>query len=270
MNPTILILALALTAPAQEAAGRGRDEGAERLEFMKESAQRFDVTRYGGRAALRLRPEPAFRLGDQFTGVLEGAIFFWIDEDSRPEAAVQVFKVRYEGAPLGVWIHSFSSLSPGTFAAVRGGRTVWNPATPGVEFRSVAGAPAPAGSAAQRARQMRALAREFRAEDDFRKDGWQALRLLPTPIARYGRPGSRVRDGALFAFVLGTDPEVFLFLEDRPGDRGEQWQYALAPMTVFAVKASYQGGAIWELPDRKPAKDPARPFFDYVDESIRP
>ena len=49
----------------------------------------------------------------------------------------------------------------------------------------------------------------------------QALRLLPKPLYRYERPDGPTSssDGALFAFVLGTDPEVFLLLEaaDRPG-----------------------------------------------------
>jgi hypothetical protein len=108
---------------------------------------------------------------------------------------------------------------------------------------------------------MRLLAADFRASDDFGGKGWTELRLLPTPIARYGESGSNLVDGALFAFVLGTDPEVFLFIEARSGAQGPEWQYALAPMTIFAVKASYQGKAVWELPNRGPATDPDKPFF---------
>jgi hypothetical protein len=68
-------------------------------------------------------------------------------------------------------------------------------------------------------------------------------------------------DGALFAFVLGTDPEVFLFLEARSGRESLEWQYALAPMTIYAVKASYRGNAVWELPNRIPSWEPSKPFF---------
>ena len=46
----------------------------------------------------------------------------------------------------------------------------------------------------------------------------RVLRLLTTPVARYGKAGGVVEDGALFAFVEGTDPEVFLFLEVREGE----------------------------------------------------
>ena len=33
-------------------------------------------------------------------------------------------------------------------------------------------------------------------------------------------------------------------------------------MTVFAVKGTYQGKAIWELPDRRNSSAPSRPLFD--------
>jgi hypothetical protein len=272
MTLTCLLLAAALPAQAPaDDAGPKPESAAERLEFMKASARAFRFRRGTGDQSFELQAEPAFRLGKQYTDVLEGAIFFWLGDGGRPEASMQLFKLQYAGGPPGgVWIHSFSSLSPGTFTVERDGRTVWNPATPGVELRPVAGAPRPAESAAQRSRQMRAMAKEFAASDDFRKNGWLDLRLLPTPIARYGGAGTKVVDGALFAFVEGTDPEVFLFLEARPGEGGMVWQYALAPMTVFAVKATHRGTTVWELPDRKPAKDPSKTYFDLVDKPSRP
>ncbi len=267
MIPPALAQALiALTSLAQ-AAGVPDDgkDAAGRLAFMRRSLEGYRFARDGERgSAFRLQAEPAFRLGKQYTDILEGAIFFWVGADGRPEAAVQVFKVQNAGAPKGLWIHEFSSLSPRPFVADFDGRPAWSPGTPGVEFRPVPGAEAPAASLAQRTRQLRAMAQEFKAADDFGKKGWHDLRLLPTPIARYGKPASEPIDGAAFAFVEGTDPEVLLFLEARPGkDKGApEWQYALAPMTVFAVKATLGGRVAWELPDRMPAGDPSRPFFD--------
>jgi hypothetical protein len=85
--------------------------------------------------------------------------------------------------------------------------------------------------------------------------------LLPTPVTRYGGPTTKLLDGALFAFVLGTDPEVFLFLEVVSDQEHLQWRYALAPMSAFALKGSYQGKAVWEVPDRMPASDPSKPLF---------
>jgi len=269
---TMMSLLLAAMLACQASSGEtGTNPADERLAFMKDSAQSYRVRRGAQEEPLKLQGDPAFRLGKQYTDVLEGAIFFWLDDVSRPMAAVQVFKLQYAGGPpSGLWIHSFSSLCPESLVVERDGRTVWDPASPGVEFKPVPGAPRPAESATQRSRQVRALAQDFHASDDYRKKGWLELRLLPTPIARYGKPGMKVHDGALFAFVDGTDPEVFLFLEVRTGHKEVEWQYALAPMTVFAVKASHRGRTIWELPDRKPAKDPSKTFFDYVDKTVQP
>ena len=74
---------------------------------------------------------------------------------------------------------------------------------------------------------MRAVADEFIADDDFGGGGkYHRLRMLTTPIARYGKAGGTVEDGALFAFVEGTDPEVFLLIEARAGEKGPAWHYA--------------------------------------------
>lgn len=243
---------------------KSHDASGERLKFMKDSVRSYELTLGGNRGAmLKLEEKPVFRLGKQYANDLEeGAIFVWTGEFGCPSAAIQVFLIKNAAEPQGLWIHEFTSLAPTTLKAVRSGQSWWAPTTPGLEYKPLPGAPKPAESAVQRARQMRTLAEGFRASDNFGGKGWSELRLLPTPIARYGEAGTKLVDGALFAFVLGTDPEVFLLLEARPGKQGLQWEYALAPMTVFAVKASYQGKAVWELPDRHDSWDPSKPFFD--------
>jgi hypothetical protein len=109
---------------------------------------------------------------------------------------------------------------------------------------------------------MQALAREFTAEDLFRDQSWQPLRMLTKPFARYGKAGARATDGALFAYVLTTDPEVYLMIEARAGKDGPEWQYAFAPMTIYSVRASWKGQAVWELPYRwDTASRPGEPFY---------
>jgi hypothetical protein len=107
------------------------------------------------------------------------------------------------------------------------------------------------------------MAEEFSATDDFLGLRWSKLRLLPKPWHRYRNAGSGVEEGALFAFAIGTDPEVFLMIESRPNPAGGfRWEYALAPMTSFEVKVSWKGKEVWTLPHRKDSFDPNEPFYD--------
>src|SRR4030095_9934951 len=93
---------------------------------------------------------------------------------------------------------------------------IWSPKTAGVEFRDVPEAPVPAANRASRLRQMKVIADDFTARLPARNvdDANQVvLRLLPTPLYRYDPQKSEkavpfLKDGALFAFVMGTDPEV--------------------------------------------------------------
>ena len=253
MGVSNLVLVAAMItgqAPDRDAATKAdRSPSAERLEFMKTSvtSYQFEDKADPGRT-MELRPEPAFRLGKQGDGVvLEGAIFLWADAVGRPEAAAQVFLIQSAAKAEGEWLHEFTSLSTSPFAASQGGKPRWMPMVAGVLFQPIPGAPKPAETAAQRLRQLRALAGEFRAHDNFWNRGWQPLRLLPTPIARYGKSGATPEDGALFAFALGTDPEAFLFIEDRLGPNGPEWQYAWAPMTCWGLKAEHKDRPVWEL-----------------------
>jgi hypothetical protein len=245
------------------------EANAHRLAFMKDSAQSYEFVRDGDRAPwLKLRPEPAFRMGRQGSGnVLEGAIFLWTDEVGRPEVAAQVFLMRTGDRPGGEWLHEFTSLAAGTFAASRQGAVRWAPREAGVVFKTVPDAPKPAASPSQRMRQMRAIAEEFRAEDNFGNTRWGTLRMLATPIARYGRAGGTPEDGALFAFVEGTDPEAFLFIEARPGEGGLEWQFAGAPMSCWPLRIERKGQVVWSLPFRDTGytTNLSKPFVSLAD-----
>jgi hypothetical protein len=253
---------LFLIASLQQVPAKAPDEPLHRMIATAESYS--FVHDKDSRSPLRLQKAPAFRMGKQpADNVMEGAIFFWTGADGRPEAAAQIFAIQNSEFPEGLWIHEFISFSPLPFHGVRDGSPSWSPRSPGVKFLPVPGAPMPAESASQRTRQMKALAQGFHASDNFKDKNWVELRLLPTPIARYGKPGSPVADGALFSFVTGTDPEAFLFLEARPGQGGLRWEYAFAPMTCYELKGSHKGKTVWTIPYRKDAEahDPARPYY---------
>jgi hypothetical protein len=224
----------------------------ERLDFMKTEAAAYRFKKEGDRAApLKLREEPAFRLGKQpADNVEDGAIFLWLSEDGRPEASLQLFLVKDATAPFGKWAHEFMSLSSGPLAGTRRGRPSWSPARPGIEYHRLDDAPKPATTAAARTRQMRAIMQNFRVSDYFKDKTWSELRLLPTPIARYGKEGAAVIDGALYAFVIGTDPEACVFLDVRQDKNGPEWFYAMGPFTCYALKGTYKNKEVWDLPRR--------------------
>lgn len=246
---TSLSIGLILGLIGQAApAGDPKGDRAARLDFLKASLAIYEVRPLGdGKPALRLQAEPVLRFTNPVGVSQDGAIFFWVGDDGRPEAAIQAFLQRG-----GAWIHDFSSLSTGPLVAETSRGPAWRPSKGGVEFRPVPEAPKPAASVETRLRQMRDLAQGFAVSDNFRENGWQPLRPMPTPFARYGKPGTALVDGAVFCFALGTDPEAYLMLEARPGRGGPEWQFAFAPQTSYALKASWKGQDVWSLPNRRP------------------
>jgi hypothetical protein len=200
----------------------------------------------------RLQAEPVLRFTNTVGTAKDGAVFLWLGEANRPEAAVQIFLHRD-----GRWIQEFTSLSTEPLDAGR----IWTSVRPGLEFKPVPGAPKPADTAEQRLRQMRELTRKCRVEVHFEQKAWNNLRVLTKPLARYGKPGSKVVDGALFAYVLTTDPEAYLVLEARQGATGLEWQYAFAPESIYGLKASWEGREAWNLPYREAWQDNRAPYY---------
>jgi hypothetical protein len=253
-----LWLLLLLGLPGQAPAGDTPAELKARLEFMKKSMARHEISAVGDRTnKLRFQAEPVLRFTNPVGGSRDGAMFVWLGEGDRPVVAAQIL-----WTPEQVWMEEFSSLSTSPLIANTNDGRVWNPSKAGVIFKPVPDAPKPADTAERRLRQMRELADGFSTEHFYKGRTWNKLRLLTKPFARYGKPGSDVQDGALFCFAHGTDPEVLLTLESRPGKDGLEWQYAFAPMTTFATNGSWKGKEVWSLPARYSgeADDPSSTF----------
>ena len=83
-----------------------------------------------------------------------------------------------------------------------------------------------------------------KGNDDFDFKPCQ-LRLLPTPVYRYSVPKLGVKDGALFTYVLGTDPEVLLLIEARKEGDAENWLIAFGRMTGYACQAMLDDKEFW-------------------------
>ena len=92
----------------------------------------------------------------------------------------------------------------------------------------------------------------------------EELRLLPKPIYRYELDAAKAAhpelvDGAVFAFVQGTDPEAVLLIEAiRRGD-GIGWQYAFGRATSYFVEVRVGSSVVWNASTyRSELKSPVR------------
>lgn len=237
---------------------KSADRG-ERLIFMKESLKAYLFTRGAEAMPIDLRDGPLLRWSNPVNGDPDGALFIWTAH-GRPQAAVQVFRTKG-----GYWLHELQSLCTDTFQATNDGNPAWEPAKAGLEMRHAPESPEPAESGRQRLAQMRAIADEYSAIDDFggKQSRWE-LRLLTTPLYRYADPDRGIVDGALWAFVHGTDPEVFVVLEASETPTGLEWQIGMAPMTAYAVEVSRKGKPVWNAPRRRQLGDPRETFLTRV------
>jgi hypothetical protein len=162
-------------------------------------------------------------------------------------------------------VHDMESLSRDKIVARHAGDVVWHPQESSVKFVAIPHAPDVAETPAQRLRQLRALAEEFQSS----MLGWKAdstdreqLRLLPRPLYRYQPKKGPIIDGAVFAFVMGTDPESLLLLEAVQGSDGTaKWEFAFARRTSGELEGRHQDKVVWHA-DRYPGmKDPNQPRF---------
>jgi hypothetical protein len=163
-------------------------------------------------------------------------------------------------------IHDFQSLSRESEKIVvrRDGQTVWQPQKAGVTYSPIPDAPAAKGSRRERLQQIKRLATRFEST----MLGWkidtndqEKLRLLPQPIYRYDPDSGPVVDGAVFAFVQGTDPESLLLIELVREQGQQRWVYAFARRTAGKLEGRLDGRVVWTAPLNPGYKDPRGPHF---------
>jgi hypothetical protein len=231
-------------------------------EVIEKSVNWYDVVPEGGAAALT--PVPVLRWRNVVRGQVGEAMMVVWAHNGRPVAMASIYPWE------GMMSHEFDSLSRESKVRARDkDRVIWSPEAPGVEFKDVPGAPKPAATPAERLRQMKATAERFKAT----MTGWQAdnsdqeaLRLLPRPLHRYDLASAKDRDpklldGALFAYVMGTDPEVVLMLEAIGTAEKAQWQYAFVRATSGGLEVKLGNDVVWSAPKGPANRNPRLPHF---------
>lgn len=220
----------------------------ERLRFMKEQASEFSLfCRADPKTPLPLMPEPSLRYINLEANVNDGATFLWLD-GTRPAAAVS-YSIRLPDSRV---YREWTSLSPTPLECRRGDVTLWSPGTSELLLQRLDNAPVPAAAQVQRLMQMRTLARRFSGARHYsRDDSPTELRLMPAPLYHYVAEEKGVLGGALFVFVIGTDPEMFLLLEAvrDAGTGAAAWQYTLARMSSQKMTLRLDGVDRWVLPN---------------------
>ena len=231
-------------------------------EAVEKSVNWYDVLPEEG--AVALTPVPVIRWRNVVRGQEGEAMMVVWPHNGRPIAIASIYP--WEGKMC----HEFDSLSRGTkMLALDKDRPIWSPEVAGVEFKEVPKSPKPGKTGPERLRQMKTIADGFRA----RMTGWQAddsdqeaLRLLPRPLYRYDftaakDPDPQLLDGALFAYVQGTDPEVVLVLEAVGTAAQADWQWAFARATSGGVEVKSGDAVVWSAKKYPAHSVPTLPHF---------
>jgi hypothetical protein len=200
--------------------------------------------------------EPVLSWTNPLRQTFAGATFVWV-ADGRPEVVGSFFRYAEDGRI--VEDDEFQSLATTSVTATRSDQQIWAPRVAGMVLAPIPGAPKPAATPSERLRQMHAMASEFHAFLDTDKDKTE-LRLLPKPLYRYRTNQPNLPDGALFAFVLTTDPEVLLAIEARPVDGEVVWHYGFARMSMVNLRARHKDRDVWRVDWAVAFQDPNEPY----------
>jgi hypothetical protein len=232
----------AQTAPAADEPP-GAPKGA--LDQFVAEAKAYTITHAGAKdAPLEFSPQPLLHWANPARNGEDGAVFVWL-KDGRPEVIGSVFEYPARGAIVRK--HAFHSLSSTSLVAESEGVEVWSPKIAGVKFAPVEGADPPADSPRRRLSQMRDLARQFTLQLVDLREGKSELRLMTQPLVRYEPKAGPTKDGAIFAFAIGTDPEALLLLEARDSGGAPRWEYAFARFHFVTISAQHSDKQVWSV-----------------------
>lgn len=225
--------------------------------YDHEAAHAYQFKLEPGDVELSLDQTPVLRWTNPLEGgSIHGVGYIWRNS-GRPIVLGQLFSY-LDGKGGRVYCHAMHSLArkDEKLTGLREGKEFWTPDSPGVEMRDVPAAPAPSPRRVARLAQMKAISRRFAAYTEEATRGKRNLRLLPTPLYRFGETGSKDSDGSLFSFVVGNDPEVVLLVEQDKRSAGESvWRYGIVRSTRSNAAATLDEREVWryDSEDKNPA-----------------
>jgi hypothetical protein len=221
---------------------------------MQSAVDAFSITsrEIENESALMAGKKPQLRYDDQARNLLDAGVWR-IGDGGRPTAYLTI-ELYDAGAGTALLTYEFISLSKPAFSMRSTQGPEWQPAGTELTMQPLSKAPSPGDSEVIRLAQMREIARRFTAVQTYRGQQIE-LRLLPQPIDRYHDKERRVRDGAVFAFVNGTNPEMGMIVETD----GESWTYGIFRMCTAPVALEFDGKEVPGIPPN-PGHGATRPY----------
>jgi hypothetical protein len=226
-------------------------ESKERVQLMRRFAQATRLSEVEGGKPKRPSPprlEPLVRYTDPPRGIQDATLWAW-GERGRPFATLKVERWSNR-RPANRWNFGIVSLATGRVEVEFSDGLVWQSRKPGWDPQPIMDAPPPAASAAGRLIQMKELARRFSVTiHSVHNPNPLQLRLMPTPIDRYGNATAEVVDGALFALSFGTNPTVLLALEGGAiAESKAFWRFGFARQGSGEMIARLDDKEVWTQP----------------------
>lgn len=253
--------------PAEDAEDSApKDELAKkRQEYILRAMKKYEVVVDGDHhKKATLEGKALLRWSNPLGDVDDGLMSVYTRSPEERPAMIAHFYLH--GAALnGLEMQEFADVHPGKVELFRGERKVWSPATRYSKFEPLSDAPKPSDNAALRLAQIKKMAARFEIIDGFRETNREprpyVLRMLSRPTYRYGKADSEILDGAMFTFVVSTDPEACLVIEiHRKGDV-TTWEYAIFPMTIYSLDAKLDGRVVWTKPEAFVFGNPTAPHY---------
>lgn len=193
-----------------------------------------------------------------------GAIFLW-SLDNRPAVlgSLWTFRGQNDSTRLSIELHSLSQQGIQAelpkFESPRRSLPDFNPPAPAIQWSQLSDASLRPSPPALLRSKIRRHAERFSADViDPQTGAAQALRILPKPL--YEFQTDDVAFGAVFAFVLATDPELIVVFEARKAANGVELHYAFARMTGRPLNVKVDGADAWKV-DRAAIWDGNQPYY---------
>lgn len=243
-----------------------KDEQAKaRQQYILKAMEKYTVVLDGDPAQkATLDPTAMLRWSNPLGDVVDGLMSVYTTAPNERPAVISHIYV-HGPALNGLEMQEFADVHPGKVELFRGQRRIWSPAERYSRFEALSDGPKPAENPALRFAQIKKMAARFEIIDGFRgtnnKVEPQRLRMLARPTFRYGKPEGPIIDGALFTFVVATDPEACLLVEIHRNGDATTWQYAVVPMTIYSLDAQLDGTTVWKKPEASVFGNPTAPHY---------